>query len=344
MGKLLYFCDFMLNNGITTFGSRIVTIAIIASCAFLATGCGTTRWSDTSRTGTEQLLISNAIDNAVSRIDFSPLGDKRVYLKTDAIEGVTDHKYLAMTLRQHLAASGGILCDIIDDADYVVEARAGAIGTDRDELLLLGVPAITLPSITGTDISNVSIPEIPIIKRTKQRGVAKVAVFGYNKHTGRPIWASGNNQYESLTNNLWIAGSGPLTRGTIYEESTYAGHPIPRWMQRKNDRRPNSFADFAAVFPESPNDKPLKSEEKSDSAKSPEPTLSPGPILAPPGLPGPLNPPSPPRRHRPGPTLHQVPITPPSSSTVPSYPGASITKTEENEQKSVFSFPWPLTK
>jgi hypothetical protein len=240
------------------------TTIIIEFCVFvfyviLMSGCGTTKWSDTNRTGTEQLLISNAIDNAVGKIDFTPIGDKNVFLKTDAINDATDYKYLAMALRQQMAACGGVICDKEDDADYIVEVRVGAIGTDRDDMLI-GIPALTVPSIPGTNFSSGTIPEIPFIKRTKQRGIAKIALFAYNKRTGRPIWASGNKQSESQARNLWFAGTGPLTRGTIYDETTFAGHrvSVPEFLENKQDRYLKSFADRSVVFNELPNEQSLE--------------------------------------------------------------------------------------
>lgn len=263
-------------------------------------GCGSTKWSDTARTGTEQLLISNAIDNAVDKIDFTPIREKKVYLKTEAIESITDNKYLTMALRQQLAACGGILCDEVEHADYIVEARAGAVGTDRDDMLLLGIPSMTVPWMSDATLSSATIPEVPIIKRTKQRGVAKIAVFAYNRHTGRPLWASGNNQYESTAQNLWFAGSGPLARGTIYEEPTYAGHPLPGYLLGgKKDRRQPSFADGEIVFKETPGVPRLKDSlpnspetaDKTEVAETspisvpPSPSTGPPPVHVPPASP-----------------------------------------------------------
>ncbi len=256
--------NMMFRRGICCI-QNAATLAFMVACALVFVGCGTTKWSDTSRTGTEQLLISNAIDSAVSRIDFTPIGDKRVFLDTEAIEGVTDHKYLAKSLRQHLAASGGILCDEKEDSDYIVEARAGAVGTDRDELLLIGIPAMSLPSLAGTEITGATIPEIPVVKQTKQRGVAKIAVFAYNRHTGRPVWASGNNQTESNANNLWIAGAGPLSLGTIYKAPTFAGHPVPRSVESSMVKNQRTFADRSAIFQEIPGEPPLKAQREAES-------------------------------------------------------------------------------
>jgi len=244
----------------TTFRQKTVMLLTAVFYALFVAGCGTTKWSDTTRTGTEQLLISNAIDNAVGKIDFTPVGDKRVFLKTDAIIEATDHKYLGMALRQQMAASGSVICNTEEDADYIVEVRVGAIGTDRDDMLI-GIPALTIPSIPGSGFSAGTIPEIPFAKRTKQRGVAKIALFAYNKHTGRPIWASGNNQSESQVRNFWFAGMGPLTRGTIYDETTFAGHAVPEFMENTTDRRLKSFADRPAIYRELPDEPRLKNEK-----------------------------------------------------------------------------------
>jgi hypothetical protein len=236
-----------MKDGFAFRKSMSVQCLLISACALFAYGCGTTKWSDTSRTGTEQLLISNAVDRVVDKIDFSPMRNKKCFLNTAAIEKTTDSDYLAMTIRQHLVLAGAILTANESEADYIIEVRAGAVGTDRDDLLV-GIPATTLPAFafSGNQYSAATIPEIPFIKRTKQRGVAKVALFAYNKTTGQPIWASGNSQGESAAQNLWFAGTGPLTKGTIYHGTTFAGDPIPF----RSRRHSVSTVEKAQVFPE----------------------------------------------------------------------------------------------
>ena len=49
-----------------------MTLAVAALVAgILSTGCATTTTSNTARTGTEQLLISAAMDRAISTVQFS---------------------------------------------------------------------------------------------------------------------------------------------------------------------------------------------------------------------------------------------------------------------------------
>src|SRR5262249_4607537 len=67
-------------------------LALVAAVA--AAGCGTTRVSDTQRTATEQLLVSNAVDQAVSQIDFRVLAGKPVYFDAQYLPASTDRGYV----------------------------------------------------------------------------------------------------------------------------------------------------------------------------------------------------------------------------------------------------------
>ena len=89
-----------------------VRLAIIVLCCGLEIGCGTTRWTDTSRTATEQLLISDSIDRAVSRIDFHVVAGKKVFVDTTAVKSVNDSGYLISSVRQQVLTNGGILKDV----------------------------------------------------------------------------------------------------------------------------------------------------------------------------------------------------------------------------------------
>lgn len=206
--------------------------------AFPAVGCGTTRWTDTSRTATEQLLISDAIDRSVSRIDFHVLQGQTIYLDTAFLNGVVDKEYLVSTLRQHMLASGCTLKAKKEEADFVVEARAGAVGTDRHDLLY-GVPSFNLPwtPVTGTPAA---VPEIALAKRTDQKGVAKVAVFAYHRTTGEPVWQSGTDMIASSAKNSWLFGIGPIQRGTIYDKAQFAGRDFrfPLFSRKATDEPP----------------------------------------------------------------------------------------------------------
>ena len=187
--------------------------------ALLAPGCGTTRTSDTTRTATEQLLISHAIDATVSRLDFRMLAGKRVFLDPQYLDGVTDKGYLISSLRQHLLACGCLLQEERAKATYVVEARAGSIGTDRSDMLI-GVPQMSVPSVMP-GIPGAMIPEIALAKKSNRRAVAKIAVFAYNRISGEPICQSGIVEAVSRERDSWLCGAGPFQRGNLHRGTDF---------------------------------------------------------------------------------------------------------------------------
>jgi hypothetical protein len=189
----------------------------------VAAGCGTTRVTNTQRAVTEQLLVSNAVDQSVSQFDFRALAGKSVYFDPQYLAPGPDQGYVVSSLRQQLLACGCLLQEARSSATYVVEARSGGIGTDLSSLLL-GVPQMNVPSLMPGQPS--LIPEIPLAKKTDQKGVAKIAVFAYNRRTGRPVWQSGVVQADSTSKDTWVLGAGPFRRGTLGEATDIAGAQV----------------------------------------------------------------------------------------------------------------------
>jgi hypothetical protein len=150
------------------------------------------------------------------------LAGKKVFLDDAPVRSVTDSAYLVSAVRQHVLASGAILNDKRDEAEYVLEIRAGAVGTDRNDLLF-GIPATNLPTVPTVATVPNQIPEIALAKKTDQRAVAKISLFAYNRETGRPVWQSGAVPVESQTKALWVLGAGPFQRGSIRRGTTFAG-------------------------------------------------------------------------------------------------------------------------
>jgi uncharacterized protein DUF6655 len=220
---------------------RLLFAASLTVTALAVAGCGTTRSSDTTRTATEQLLISDAVDRAIQSVSFAPLAGQTVYLDDSKLSDVVDKNYIVSTLRQHMLASGCILRDTRDQADFVVEARAGAVGTDRNDLLF-GIPATNVPQILPVQGVPAAIPEVPLAKRRDQRGVAKISMFAYQRQTGRPVWQSGLAVQESSSNDVWLFGAGPFQHGTIYQGQPVAGQPDQKPRPASTSSVPKSTA------------------------------------------------------------------------------------------------------
>jgi hypothetical protein len=230
-------------------------------------GCGTTRISDTLRTGTEQLLLSTAIERAVNDMDFSCLEGKDVYFDPQYLKGVSDEGYIISSIRQRLLAEGVLLKSTRDEAVYIVEARAGTVGTNRQDLLV-GVPQVNLP--TGALMAGApsAIPEIPFAKKTQQKGVVKLAAFAFNQQTGQGVWQSGTYPITADARDTWILGTGPFQRGSIYSGTSFAGQRVRLFGGRPKSEMqipaPGLSVNTAAIFNENPQ-LVAKAREKSES-------------------------------------------------------------------------------
>lgn len=233
-----------------------------ALAILLAGGCATTRSTDTPRTATEQLLLSTAIDKAINRLDFRALDDKRIYFDTQYLQGISDEKYVISALRQHLLASGCVLCEKRDEAEIVLEARSGGVGTDRNELSV-GLPSMPVPQVVpGVPMPIGVVPQMTLARKTKQRAVAKLAVFAYNRETGRPIWQSGAMPMVADSNETWLLGVRPFQRRTLVNGRsregelllTQEGAPLPRRMRTNEEM----FFDDSALAAQTDAEKPTE--------------------------------------------------------------------------------------
>ncbi len=196
------------------------------ACAVLIgilSGCGTTKWSDTGRTATEQLLITSAMDDVVDEFNFYPLSGRKLYINKAGVT-CTDSQYLISILRQQLAANGVLVKDKEEEADYILEIAPGAAGTNRYDLMY-GIPKTEIPSIvTGGTMS--AIPELALIKRTDQKAQVKLMLWAYNKKNGAIIWQSGNKTKTAELRNRWILGFGPITRASFNKKVQVGGDDL----------------------------------------------------------------------------------------------------------------------
>lgn len=208
----------------------------------LLVGCGTTN----QRVGTEQLLMSDAVDLAVSQIDFSALKAEKIYLDATYLQsvkglGFVNAPYIISSLRQQLTAAECMLQDNREDADVIVEARVGALGTDGHNVIY-GVPKNNLLNSAANVLPNVptipAIPEMSVARIDAQTGIAKLLVFAYDSKTRRPVWQSGISRAESTSRNAWLMGAGPFQRGTVHDGEggiKFAGEKIDPKLDMKFD-------------------------------------------------------------------------------------------------------------
>ncbi len=131
------------------------------------------------------------------------------------------------------------------------------------------------------------IPEMPIIKKTDQRGVVKVSLFAYNRNTGRPVWQSGCRARRERCESRLGAGCGTVPARKIYDGMTFAGRKIdiPLIDVYRDDPENVSVADEAYfVEPKAPAvevaEKPDPPEQPQAAAKPAEPAGGPSVVTA----------------------------------------------------------------
>lgn len=219
-------------------------------------GCGTTK----SFTATEQLLVSDAVDSTVAKIDFRPLTGRKVYLDNTYVpsqKGVPNpnpqlvhSEYVSSSLRQQMLAAGVYLCEKREEADIVVEARLGALGFDG-HTVTYGIPASSSLSSAASTLSGTPaiplLPELSFAKKEAKQGAAKIALFAYERVSLQPVWQSGIAKSSSSARDTWVLGMGPLQYGTIYEGTRFAGSrvikgPVSRLVHE--DDEPEELVDY----------------------------------------------------------------------------------------------------
>jgi hypothetical protein len=188
---------------------RFAMSLIVMSGAITFLGCASMKESDTARTGLEQLLISNAVDQSLSKVDFSPIAGAKVHLKTDFLDCV-DKNYIILTTRSKLMANRCTLMDKADEADVVLEIASGGVGTDRTDLTV-GSPEIPL-GLMG------SIPKVNVYERKKAMGTAKLVLVATDTKTKQPILNSGFSLARSDHQHWTMMGAGPVLSGSVAEQ------------------------------------------------------------------------------------------------------------------------------
>jgi hypothetical protein len=157
----------------------------VAVLPLILAGCVTNRETDTPRTATEELLISDAADRAAQAITESMPSGSKLFLDTSNFEA-TDGKYAIAAIREALLRRNDLLVDKKTAADEVVEIRSGALATNDHEVLV-GVPSFTVPvPLSGS----FTTPKLALYDRTTQLGVAKFAAVATDAKSGALIAAS----------------------------------------------------------------------------------------------------------------------------------------------------------
>lgn len=202
-----------------------IGLTLLVISGLVQTGCGTVRNTNTPRTGTEQLLLSSSFDEALRRIDFSPLANAPVFFETKNIEAV-DKGLIISGIREAMLVRGVRLVEKPEQATVIVEARVGAYGTD-DNSFMIGIPQMTIP-VTMVGLPTGTVPEMALMKKNDQKAASRLALFAYDRANGGMVWTSGTSTGFANSKNLFIGGLGPIQSGSHKKNAEFMGVTIPQ--------------------------------------------------------------------------------------------------------------------
>ena len=182
---------------------------LLAAIVFFS-GCTTTRTTNTARTGMEQLLISNAVDQTLNKVALPEVSGRKVFVDDKYLESV-DKGYILGSLRQRLLTNGAHVVDAKEGSDITMEIFSGGVGTDNVESYL-GVPGLTVPGMP------VEIPEVRLYEKKSQFGTAKLGMVAYATTSGDMLMNSGRSLARADDSRWSVMGIGPFQEGTVREE------------------------------------------------------------------------------------------------------------------------------
>lgn len=200
------------------FASLLIIVLIAGVC-----GCTSTGTSNTARTAKEQMLLSNAVDQSLDKVDFTPLYGQRVFLEEKYLDCV-DKGYVLGSLRHRVMRAGGTLAAAVDQADVVLEIRSGGVGTDTTQSYV-GTPEIALPGM-------LTLPEVRLVERKTQLGYSKLGLVIYDAKSRQVLGDGGVAMARSDDNNWSVLGMGPFQNGDLRNE-VIKSQTIPPGMYRR---------------------------------------------------------------------------------------------------------------
>jgi hypothetical protein len=184
-----------------------------------AGGCTSVKMTGTARTGTEQLLLTGTWDNALCRVDFRPLADKKVFVDPQYLSGVADKDYVVSSIRRAMGEQGVLLENNKDKAQIVLEPSFGAYGTDMRDTQV-GLPGVGLvPSLTGASVvTSGNSNSMNLSQTNREDAVVKAILYAYDAKSGRLVWESGWLLNAQGVRDHFFMGAGPYrlsSRGEV---------------------------------------------------------------------------------------------------------------------------------
>lgn len=205
-------------------------VAFLLAVTLGGAGCTNFKATGSTRSGTEQLLLTGAWDSALCPVDFSPISGRAVFVDPQFVS-VADKDWVVSSLRRHMAMQGVRLENDKAKADLIVEPAVGAYGTD-DRSCTFGLPAMSaMPSLlspallagaaASASTSTSTSSALTISQSNKSDAVVKAAIYAYDAKDGHLVWDSGVLLNAEGLRDHYVTGTGPYRISSLREVEDY---------------------------------------------------------------------------------------------------------------------------
>lgn len=162
-------------------------IALLPALCLLA-ACSTGRITTTSRTAVEQALLSQSVEDTLSKMKLETIAGKTFVVKKDFCSA-TDSEFLLGALNCRLLELGGSGADDEKSTStQIVVYPVVAHSAVDDSSLLIGIPDFPL---TVPGVGSITIPETAFYKHSIQTGRNRMMVYARERKTGRLVFCTG---------------------------------------------------------------------------------------------------------------------------------------------------------
>ena len=162
--------------------TKLFVLLALPLMSLFITSCGTVRETLPTRTAREMMLLSTSADRALVKLPANICQDKKVFVSAANLESY-DQKYVMQKVRDVALSHGALLVADAKDSQVILEVASGGLSIDK-QVNLLGLPEIPISVPFAGEMMS---PEVPIIKRAKLDGRAKILVSAIDTKTKKQV-------------------------------------------------------------------------------------------------------------------------------------------------------------
>jgi hypothetical protein len=138
--------------------------------------CASTPYiTHTKKSGVEQLLVSRAVDRALSRETLN-LEGARIFIDVASLTP-KENGYFKKALAHQFLKKGGLVTEDKKEADLVASLLVKSAGTDGKQFFF-GIPPLPVPLV------NLTTPQLSIFSGSIQKGYAEIDLILFSANRG----------------------------------------------------------------------------------------------------------------------------------------------------------------